>query len=337
MNILIATPNHSEQRRLSRVLAALGHNASIAATPEEAIERVQSQRPDVALVGALTDPWLQATTASGGPHIYRVAMVGRLDGDTASKVWNAGFDDVTTKGACPAEIAGRVEAIERIRGWLHSMGDDFAAGGEEDILASPLIVELGEALSDEFGAMIGGSLTASRAPRLGDLAYVAEIPLNLVANAQELTLGIGVSAATSDTLGTLLFGEPVDRDVMADALREFANTAGGLVKRNGGDYGMEFSLGLPSDAVFPSPPSDAPIWRVAGEGIELSVWVVTADDCPKRVTASMLSEGMVLTQPILNEAGVMLVQAGAVLTQRTVGRLVELLGPSALVEVARAA
>jgi hypothetical protein len=46
---------------------------------------------------------------------------------------------------------------------------------------------------------------------------------------------------------------------------------------------------------------------------------------------------MVISKAVNNGAGVMLIPEGTVLTERTVARLLQLLGPSTLVEVARAA
>lgn len=110
MNVLIATPDPREARRLGRVVSSLGHQLAIAATPDQVLERVRTARPDVALVGTLDDPWVQALDTTAGPHIYRIAMVGLLDGRTSTRVWKAGFDDTALKSACPAELAGRVTA-----------------------------------------------------------------------------------------------------------------------------------------------------------------------------------------------------------------------------------
>lgn len=337
MVVLIATPNPREVKRLSRILGGLGHTLDVATTPAEVVEKIRERRPDVAMVCTLHDAWVQSIDQHPGPHIYRIALVANVDGKSATQAWNAGFDDVARTAASPEELAGRVAALERISGWLPTMADDFGADDGFDVLASGPVVELGDTLADEFGVMVGGELTATRALALPEVAYSAEAPLTLALEGKEITLGIGITMRTADAFGTLLFGEPVGRDVMADAMREFANMAGGALKRTALDCGTTYSLGLPVDCAFPEPPVGAPIWHIRGNGIELVAWTATVDDSPRRLTAGMLSEGMVLTQPVLNGSGVLLVQAGAVLTQSTVKRLLELIGPSALVEVARAA
>jgi len=336
MHVLIATQNPRDAKRISRVLGGLGHTLDVAATPEEAAENVRRRRPDVAMLTSVHESWVQPLDAQPGHHIYRIALLNEVDPKSATRAWNAGFDDVARRAACPEELAGRVAAVDRIRGWICTMGEGFGAD-TFDVLTSPSVLGLGETLAEEFGAMVGGSLTASRALKLPEVAYAAEVPLTLAADGKEVSIGIGILQGASDAFGELLFGEAVGREILFDAMREFANTAGGALKRTALENGKTYSLGLPVDCVFPSAPSGTPIWQVVGDGIELVVWAAAMDDSPKRITAGMLAEGMVLTQPVMNGSGMLLVQAGAVLTQNTVKRLLELIGPNTLVEVARAA
>jgi len=336
MHVLIAMQSPRDARRASRVLGGLGHTIDVAATPDEAAEAVLRRRPDVALLTSVHETWLQPLDAHEGRHIYRIALLADVDATSAARAWSAGFDDVARRVASPEELAGRVAALDRIRRWVGTMGDAFGAD-TFDVLASPSILGLGDVLAAEFGAMVGGALTASRALKLPEVAYAADVPLTLAADGKEVSIGVGIVQGASDAFGELLFGEAVGKEVLFDAMREFANTAGGALKRTALEKGRTYSLGLPVDCVFPSAPSGTPIWQIIGDGIELVVWAAAADDNPKRITAGMLTEGMVLTQPVMNGAGMLLVQAGAVLTQSTVQRLLELIGPNTLVEVARAA
>lgn len=336
MHVLIAMKNPRDAKRLSKILGGLGHTLDVAASPAETEAHLRRRRPDVAVLSSAHDSWLHPLDAQPGHHIYRIALLNDLDPTSATRAWNAGFDDVARKCACPEELAGRVAALDRIRTWVGTMGEAFGADGF-DILASESIIGLGDTLAEEFGAMIGGSLTATRAIKLPEIAFAAEVPLTLASDSKEVSIGIGVLAGSTDAFGELLFGESVGREIMFDAMREFANTAGGALKRTALEQHKTYSLGLPVDCVFPSAPSGTPIWQVKGSGIELVVWAAAVDDKPKRISAGMLTEGMVLTQPVMNGSGMLLVQAGAVLTQNTVQRLLELIGPNTLVEVARAA
>ncbi|MFT6234455.1 MAG: hypothetical protein ACJAZO_004978 [Myxococcota bacterium] len=89
--------------------------------------------------------------------------------------------------------------------------------------------------------------------------------------------------------------------------------------------------------MFVKPASDARVWRLVSGDLELCVWLITRQDARERLSASLLREGMVISKAVNNGAGVMLIPEGTVLTERTVARLLQLLGPSTLVEVARAA
>ncbi len=337
MRVLIATPQAREAQLVARILGGIGHDVACAESPEALAAELERCYPDVAIVGINASPWVAPFQARGGPHIYLISLQSSLDATPIQNAWDAGFDDVMRRGACAEEIAGRVAAIDRIKAWLPTMADDCAGGKDFDPTTSPSVLGLGATLSDEFGAMTGAALACSQATELPKLAHCAEVPLSLTSDGIEIMLGVGVVEGNSDVVGTLLFGEPVGRDVMADAMREFANTAGGALKRTALDHDKAYSLGLPVDSLFPSPPPGSPIWRLQGDGLDLVAWVAVTDDRPRRLTASMLAEGMVLTQPVLNGAGVLLVPAGSVLTQSTVDRLLEMAGPSALVEVARAA
>lgn len=64
-----------------------------------------------------------------------------------------------------------------------------------------------------------------------------------------------------------------------------------------------------------------------------TVTTVVRTSRPKACKAASLLEGMVLSQDIRSAQGVMMLSTGTALTERTVQRIVEILGESALVHV----
>jgi hypothetical protein len=270
-------------------------------------------------------------------HIYVIASLERMSGRQVREVWKMDVDDIMSSKASPEEIAGRVDAVERIRNWVDSMGDDFVVR-ETDVLSDlDTIVQFPVLMGSEFGQMLGGELASETLTEMPHMEYAAEIMLALVSSDVEVTIGVGLVKHAVDAFSSTVFGDNVGHDVMADALREFANMAGGAVKRGADSEGQTFALGLPVDAMCIKPSTDARAWRLAAGDLQLWVWLSSRHDTPQRLSASMLREGMVISKPVKNGAGVMLVPEGTVLTERTVARLLQLLGPSTLVEVSRAA
>jgi hypothetical protein len=188
--------------------------------------------------------------------------------------------------------------------------------------------------------LVGGWLGRAGGPAPADpdlpLELCAEIHLTLPDHGAEVVLGLGFDAASASALSVLLFGEDLGLEMMRDAVQEFANTAGGAVKRAAHRDGLTFSLGLPTpdiahihDAIYGR--------RLIAEAFSLSVWAHTLqlDDTHKRVCD--LQEGAVLAEAVLGADGSVLAEAGAVVTHDTMRRLGAELDDDAVVLVSRAA
>lgn len=332
MNILVAHPR--EAKTYEKVLSALGHQVELVDDPESLLAAVASgNKYDVAAVpiGKRFESTFSAL-ADSSPHIYFIGLVPRLTQQSYQEAYKAGVDDVIGFGACAAEIAGRVDAPERIRRWKGS------EGGEQAFAISDLKVwqTADVCIAAEIGQMLGLEFTVCE----GDDAAVsqsAEIILNLVEEGQEAAIGVGVGTDSMEAISQMLFGEVVHTDIFADAVREFANCAGGVVKRAAIDEGHTFSLGLPKDCQQFAVPAGAKHVRLTSGEISLSVWLQYQTVGKERVTAAHLEEGMVLAKDVNGAGGVLLFPAGRVLTHRTIERLVSIVGSGALFEVTRAA
>jgi len=335
MNVLVASKIPRERDRLARMLGGAGHSVQGCGTPAEVEAAMRGAAPEVAIVCHVATDWLQPL-AQSDRHIYTIAALTELSGRKVQEAWDLGVDDVMRRAASAEEVLGRVGAVTRIKGWIESMGADFAADAPFDVRRLAVVRELGNLLAEEYGGMTGATLEQRPSKKLPAPLYAAEVTLTLAAESVEMTLGVGIEEASAGPFASMLFGEAVPPEVMADAMREFANSAGGAFKRSALNEDQSFSLGLPQDSMLMSPP-EGPGWLLAGGGIRLIVWLIARKDQPRRVTAANLEEGMVLAQAVRNGAGQLLVAAGSVLTQRTVARLIEMVGPTALVEVASAA
>ena len=336
MKVLIASRTSRDHDRFAKALRSVGHDITYIDSPDKLPGALAAGVPDVAIVCSHDESWIAPLRLSPTGHIYLIVALTELSGAAVRQAFELGADDVMKRVSSGAEVVGRVEAVTRIRHWVPRMPANFLAGDDFDVLGLHTIQMLDSMLADELAQMVGVPLESS-----GDLPagveFAAAVPLNLPSESVELSLVVGVESDSASAFSELLFGEVVPSDVITDAVREFANTAGGAFKRAAMAEGHTFSLGLPVDHHAISPPAGVKGWVLHSDGVRLTIWVNASCSAPTHSATSDLREGMVLTQPVRNAAGMVLVAAGSVLTERTVNRLVQMVGPATLVEVQKAA
>jgi hypothetical protein len=338
MKVLIASRSSRDFDRYAKALRSVGHDLVYVDSADTLAQAVSRGAPDVAIVCSGEESWIAPLRLPATGHVYIIVALAELGGTSVRKAYEIGADDVMKRVASGAEVVGRVEAVTRIRHWVPRMPADFLAGDDFDVLGLHTIQMLDSLLADELAQMVGVPLESAVGEALpAGVEYAAAVPLNLPSESVELSLVVGVEADSASAFSELLFGEVVPSEVITDAVREFANTAGGAFKRAAMAEGHTFSLGLPVDHHAIAPPTGVKGWVLHTNNMRLTVWVNANCTAPTHVATSDLKEGMVLTQPVRNAAGMVLVAAGSVLTERTVNRLVEMVGPSTLVEVQRAA
>ncbi len=315
-------------------MSALGHHVVLVDDPDELSASVDAGGFDVAVVPIARrfDTALKKLAATS-PHVYLIGLVPRLSQQAFQDAFKAGVDDVMGFGACPAEIAGRVDAPERIRRWV---GKDEASQPSFSIADLNVWKTADVCIASEIGQMLGLEFEVTEATDEA-VTQCAEIGLNLVTEGQEASIGVGVGSDSMTAISNLLFGEVVHADVFADAVREFANCAGGVIKRAAIDEGHTFSLGLPKDAQRFAAPAGSRRLCLTNGTISISIWLQSQMVSKERVQASALEQGMVLAKDVNGAGGVLLFPAGRVLTDRTIERLISIVGAGALFEVQRAA
>ncbi|MEO0601025.1 MAG: hypothetical protein AAF211_06290, partial [Myxococcota bacterium] len=129
MKLIVIDRDSPEGDRLCRILASLGHQVN-RVTSREAVERAvrPESPPDVAIVvlpDSYAGRWLEILAkASQDRHIYLIGSLKTLTRESVAAAWTLGMDDIFAWGAVAEEVAGRVEALPRIRSWIGTLVDD---------------------------------------------------------------------------------------------------------------------------------------------------------------------------------------------------------------------
>ncbi len=336
MRVLVLEADRVERRRVSKILASLGHEVSAPECSAD-LKKGLSRAPDVAIVGhadrRIAEWRAKLDAESQRRHIYTIASLRIFKPTQIAEAWATGVDDIMSRGACAEEIIGRIEAVNRFRAWMGSKSS--LDGFDVDSLST--IRQFNGLISQELGDLLGCQLATKQLRDLPHIAHAAEISLTLPEEDLEVKIGVALDEANAKGLAELLFGKVVGIDVLTDAVREFANTAGGAFKRCAHLDGQNFAVGLPTNAETASWPDQAKIWTAFSDDLKLIIWVTHSSVGRRRIRARDLLEGMVLARDVRGAWGGLLVSAGAVLTERTVRRLVDLVGPGGLVEVSSGA
>lgn len=342
MDILVAEIDPTEARRIAEVLRARNHRVRVVVDAPALTVHLTAQVPDVVVADTsflagrfgVTPTAMRAMRPDH--YVYVIAVVARADGPQVEGLYRAGVDDFLRRGSCREEIVGRAEAPARIRSWSARLGMvscDF--GAQYDLERLKAWREL-EALSGgEFGELLGNPLHGGRLTDVGGIDVAAEITVSLPAERIEIRFAVGLDAESTTAVSSLLFGGPVSPDVLADALREMANTLAGAFKRAALAEGALFTIGLPvTRPPFRLGAAGTRAWVLEdGHGANVAVMALQLLQEPQRVCARDLRQGMVLVQDVRNAGGMTLLTAGTALTERTVQRLIALVGPTTLIEV----
>jgi DNA-binding response OmpR family regulator len=285
---------------------------------------------------------LRSFDATGQAYVLAV-----LDASPSQKeisgLLAAGVNDFMRRPLVEAELIERIKAPTRLLQWVRSVAKpaafDFSA--PLDIAQLKAWLSLGATVAEDLSQLVGGNLTATSGfpESFGTGLCAARIPMSLAENQLEVRIWVVADKSGVDWLRTAVLGDPgADDAAMADVLREFANTAGGALKRSALLENVTLTTGIPSSLPF-TPSSGTSAWTLTLDGDERRLAIV-AETCSKenqRVSAADLSEGMVVVHEVRSETGLLLVPAGSRLTSSTAAKLAKVLGRSFFVEVASAA
>jgi hypothetical protein len=162
----------------------------------------------------------------------------------------------------------------------------------------------------------------------------------------EVPLVIGVDPASLAAISGAMLGDTEsDVDTLRELVLEMSNVVGGAFKRKAVDEGVVFATGLPRQVQVTEAPQlvdDCEGTRhfcVSNDddSVVVEVWAGARRRENRVVKVADLVEGMILAADVRNPAGVLLLPAGARLTETTAERARALLNPAFVVEVADAA
>ncbi len=324
MKILAAISDAKERKRIAAFLAAAHHEVVEAATMAAASF---DNGYDIAFVDMGNVGRARMVT----PRIYVIAVLSPTAG--SSDYWtafNAGADDVVRINASKDELVGRAGALARIRSW---------AGPKptvtQKLRSLPMWKDIEQIVGAELGELIGEAFTPDEATCC-PVVQASSIPLTLTTEQIQIKIGLGIDDTTMGALQATLLGGDTSPEAVADAMRELANTAGGAIKRKALDGGVEFAIGLPSNAnilVFESKPAHRAWTLRSASGVSFVCVAIATSNEPKLVAARDLKEGMVLARDVRNSMGVLVAPAGTNVTRTTVEQLSRILGATANLEV----
>jgi CheY-like chemotaxis protein len=111
--VLIVEDDDDSREMLGELVAAFGHRALPASTADEALEHMQRQRPDVALIDLglpevdgleVARRLREAMSRTPGSRTRLIALTGYSDAPTRENAGAAGFDDYMVKPVLPEAL-----------------------------------------------------------------------------------------------------------------------------------------------------------------------------------------------------------------------------------------
>lgn len=325
MRIVVAMPPGPAGERFESILRARGHTVmrfEEQITPREALD----SGGDVFLCGDRKT--IRTVVASGmDPRPYIIAALSRLDDKSVAGALAAGATDFMTSAACAEEIVARIGLPDRL---AVERGTENAGRmrGTDTWASAPKV------LSDRVGYVLEKPVATG--PHEGKSPQVvARICVTCREDGSTIDVLVGCSGSSGKTLvGMLAPGAKPTVDALRDGLREMTNHLAGALKQSLTGEGVPVTLGLPTDAEPDAFLESPQTWAVKVDDAELVLGLISGRGGPRMVAVCDLEPGMVLRHDVLNAAGMPFIRSGTALTERTIERLSEVLGPSFAILVA---
>lgn len=348
MRVLLFDDRRSERDSLAKALPAAKCDVESVGDEPSAIAALTRDAPQVVVFSAPSRGAedavrrLRSFDSSGQAYILAIIDGAPTPKDLANLI-AAGVNDFVRRPISEAELIERVKAPTRLLRWVRSVAKptafDFSA--PVDVARLRGWQNLGTVIAEDLSQMVGQNLTATSGWPAGFSNGIrgATIPMSLTEDQLELRISIGVDAKAAKWLGATVFGDPDANDGMVDdALREFANTAGGALKRTALCENVTLTTGIPLNEHLANEAGRS-IWTLAVPDSDVCITAVgeIRSKENQRVAASCLAEGMIVVHDVRNEGGLLLVTGGSRLTSSAAAKLAKVLGPRYFLEVAPAA
>jgi CheY-like chemotaxis protein len=347
VRLLLVNDRRAERDLLVKALSGAKCEVEAVADDSEAIAAMTREAAQVIVVsppvrgGDEAIRKLKSFDASGQAYFLAI-LDGAVSHKELTNLLAAGVNDFLRRPVLDAELIERAKAPTRLLRWVRSVARptafDFSA--PVDFARLQAWQSLGSAVGEDLAQMVGQGFTIEHGVPAPAAAGVraATIPMSLAEEQIEVRVSIVVDAAAADWLRANVLGDASASEAMVDdALREFANTAGGALKRAALAENVTLTTGIPFNAFVSSQGQTAFSLLLEEGNVRLFVVGAIKSKQNQRVAASKLAEGMIVVHDIRNEGGLLLVPAGSRLTSSSAAQLARVLGPRFFLEVAPAA
>jgi DNA-binding response OmpR family regulator len=347
LRVLVYNDKRSERESMVRALPQESYRVEAVADERAALAAIMRDPPHVIVfvVPAKGGPdlarRLKSADSSGQAYLLAVFEAAPSGKDIASLI-GAGVNDFVRRPVVDAELVERVKAPGRLIRWAQAVLKPaaFDFSGTLDLSALRAWKNLGALVAEDLAQIAGQPFGVSEGwpEHFGNGLPSATIPMSLAGDELELRVSIVVDSATLKWLREIVLADPgAGKDATDDALREFANTAGGAIKRAVLCESVTLTTGIPINDSTVCLPGKHQCWTLTlDEGACIAVVAEIRKRENQRVPASKLAEGMVLAHDVRSEGGVLLVPAGSRLTGTSAAKLAAMLGPKFFLEVAQA-
>jgi CheY-like chemotaxis protein len=347
VRVLLFNDRSKEREAIQKALPKGTYQVEVAADERAALEAVARQSPELVVfsMGKSVEDFvrrLRGADASGQAYVIAVVEPSPTQKELAGLL-GAGVNDFLRRPVIDGELLERMKAPARLLRWVKSVEKPtaFDLSSAPDMAHMRSWQKLGAIVAEDLGQMAGQAFTVCEGwpKRFSQTVRGATIPMSLAGDQLEVRVSVAIDGATAEWVKTALLSDASANDAaIDDVLREFANTAGGALKRSAMDESITFTTGIPfSDQLAMS--AKRTCWTLELDGSSASIAVLgeIITKANQRVAAANLCEGMVIAYDVRNDAGVLLVPAGSRLTSTTAARLAKILGPRMFLEVAPAA
>ena len=347
MRIILLNDRKGERDLMVKALAPGNHRVEPVGDERSALEALGKERADVVLFAAPAKGGsdlvrrFRSRDSSGRAYLIAIVDAAPSAKDLASML-AAGANDFIRRPVVDVELIERVQGPARLLRWVSSIDKSvFDLSAPPELTQLEAWRKLGVAVAEDLGQIAGQSFTVTCGwpSEFGKAARAATIPMSLAGDQLEVRLSICTDAKSSGWVKSTLLGDASAQDpAVDDVLREFANTAGGVLKRTALHESITLTTGIPFNSQ-PTHHEDASIWSLKLDDGDACFVVVgeVIERHNQRVSAAKLCEGMIVVNDVRSDGGVLLVRGGSRLTSTAAAKLSSILGPQTFIEVAPAA
>ncbi|MBS2020706.1 MAG: response regulator [Deltaproteobacteria bacterium] len=299
---------------------------------------------------------------AGDDYVFIVMVTGHTNVAIVRDAFEAGIDDFVAKPYRPEELVGRMRAGERIlqlETMLRARSRELemalrridvaaaqralakaaevriggpAEGGSamDAVLATESWASIDKLLAKSISDFFQLDFACTSVGSPGDDAYVAQISLNEPTRQLEIDLSVVTDLASMKAFAMHLLGADDDLEGAQALVLEVANILMGAMKTAFVTHGFNFVGGIPAQTSYQLCRAgfDASQVRtrlaVAHGDSKAEFWVRLKEKTNKKLRGKSLREGLVISEDVRDDKGMLLIRGGSRLSQTAAERLAKL-------------